>query len=233
MQTLPTEPAARTFPTLEALRRAAQRAGVVACEFPIVDWNPIPVELPEERCRSYFGGRPWSQGHEQYRNLVRVPAYAGSAAEGSAARLETTPLLALASSSRSQLSDGRFYQASSVLLLWDDRSSGVVSLDWIDGNPSEGMVGREWHIHASKGVPVARGVEEFLGQSCVRPADPGCRRALYLTPAELGREAFGSEGQPFAGTPWQREWVFESFDALRAATGRFASELERLLGGVH
>jgi hypothetical protein len=230
---------------------------LVRCDFPLAHWLPVPVEIPPNGTRSWYGTLGRSPAAERSvraaAGVIHVPCYGesrlldASPTPRSGHRVTAieverlaaaTPVFALATKSHRIEQDHTRYLCASVLLAWPSRIAVVVSLDGTEGVASEGAPSHEWHVSASPGMPVERALSELLRRSKVFPVDGGSPHSLFVMPAVVGRSLLGRDGIPLAcapadGAPWGAEWRFDGFEALEAALERFRPGLQEFSAQVH
>jgi hypothetical protein len=213
------------------------------CEFPIWASAPVPVEIPAGGTKSFIVG-PFSGSVSQkaatgdFPNIIKFPVYRQQETVAlrdyddlrdpdAAQVLAKVPLAALATAV-SGVVDGRLVQTHSVLPFWNDGSSVLVTLDWFDGEPSEGMPNPEWHMRASTGLPARLGLERLQEASQLPPGAAHCRYQIHLSPWMLGACLLQDKGQEAAHPIWQREWTFDRHTDFENALG----QIRRGLVGV-
>jgi hypothetical protein len=210
------------------------------CEFPIWGSAPVPVEIPPGGAKSFIvgplSGVMCAKGKSgDFPNIVKFPVYreqgiasmkdydaAGSGNDNQI--LVKTPFMSLATVV-SGVVDNKLVETHCVLPIWNDGSTVLVQLDWIEGEPSEGTPNPEWHLTASKGLPIELG---FAGLEQASQLPSNARRSryqLHLTPWLLGAEILGDKGQRIQHPVWQREWRFDGKDEFVSVLGRLCRGL--------
>jgi hypothetical protein len=213
-------------------------AETVPGEFPMEEWCTFPLEVPSEGFKQHILGR--FPGGFQTRlvepdsesEVIHLPVYTGEeisdarafdammAGSGSAWADAKVPVITLAAKF-TQKRSGQSSQALYVLPIWKDSTSLLLELYWSEGNPEEDGLNPEWHIEASKRLPVDQGLAK-LRESCSHlPDSADSKYFLYMNPSSLGDHALG-EGRECHSKIWPREWSFDRSDKMLNALDQLA-----------
>lgn len=215
-------------------------AELAQCDFPIWSSSPIPVEIPPNGTKDFVVG-PFSGEITQkaadgnFPHIIKFPVYQGQELVGLKAfqqlpgnganqSLAKVPILAVATEVSGQV-DGKRVQAHCVLPIWNDGSAVLVTLDWFEGEPSEGTPNPEYHLRATTGFPVAMGLEQLARASRLSEKAQDCLYHIYLTPWQLGGQILKDKGAESPHRIWQRQWEFTSQE-------EFSKALSRITGGL-
>jgi len=201
-------------------------ADLIQCNFPINVYQPIPLEIPADNRKSVmlgsFGRVNKDSSFGEFKNLIKLPRYSSQYAI-SVADFDravpvpddkdnpyvTMPVCALATKICSVGQNERHDKVINVLLVWQDGTSVILSLDYFDGEDSEGTPNAEWHIKASQGQPFKNALRDYYEASLLGPGNRERTFHMYMTPAALGDAIFGEQGRQIDDPCWQREWIFE------------------------
>jgi hypothetical protein len=139
--------------------------GTKAGEYPIDDWEPYYLEIPQNNgTKKDLNGRMnknFNQGLRDtrwnLRRIVSLPEYVNSEnADLEVLKLivkywkeihipDDIPVLAIAVKCKGNYSDVREAQCVQVLLIWNDGTSRITTMEWFEG-PLEDCITPEWYI---------------------------------------------------------------------------------------
>jgi len=211
---------------------------LAACEFPMWTSSPICVEIPPNGAKDFIAGPSMAYVPSQvedhgYPHTIKFPVYqshklidhqayqnhheAKASGENQSNLIKRIPIVAIATSSAGIMNDGKLIQMHSVLPVWNDGSSVLVTLDWFEGEPAEGTPNGEWHMRASSGMPVVNGMRKLAQMSKLPAHIDGSRYSLCVSPWLLGARMLGNEGNEVPHKIWQREWRFSTLDSYENA----------------
>ncbi len=201
-------------------------ADLILCNFPINVYQPIPLEIPANNRKSVMlgsFGRVKDSSFGEFKNLIKLPRYSSQheisvddfnravpVPDDKDNPYVTMPVCALATKICSVGQNERHDKVMNVLLVWQDGTSVILSLDYFDGEDSEGTPNAEWHIKASQGQPFEKALRNYYDASLPGPGDREKTFHIYMTPAALGDAILGEQGRQIDDPGWQREWIFES-----------------------
>lgn len=218
----------------------AEFAELSRCEFPVWTSAPVPLEIPPEGAKTFivgaFSGTVTQKAATgDFPNIVKFPVYRKQAivavnaydelsAAAGAPLLTKMPLAAIATMV-SGVVDGKLMQSHAVLPFWNDGSTVLVTLDWMEGEPAEGTPNPEWYMRASGGVPARLGLERLHEASRLSSRATHCRYQIHFTPWVLGAALLDDKGQETVHPVWQREWTFDD-------AGDFSLALDQIRRGL-
>lgn len=204
-------------------------AELAPCRFPVWTSTPIDVEIPPNGTKDFLVG-PFSGSTKQktsnndFPTTIRFPIYKtqdvsnmmtfkefrGVPANGKDANnpFSKVPAMAIATAVSGKLDGEKRIETHCVLPVWDDGTVVLVTLDWFEGEPSEGTPGPEWHMSASAGLPLEVGLKNLEQSSRLPTNTKNCMYHLNFSPWLLGSKLFGDEGKENPHKIWQREWQF-------------------------
>jgi len=219
--------------------------GIGRGEYPIDAWRPFPLEVPAGGTKTDISGRmnhafgvAFNGPGWNWLRTVNLPIYhngdsldmgelATIIRHWPKAAMDDLPCISLAVKRRGWYGEDRETQSVTVLVVWGDSASRIVTLDWSEGQ-LEDCVTPEWCIHASPLMDVRHACAEMghaiLGVSWDRP-----RYSMFILPTCLGRNLHGvSVDAPYKF--WKREWIYENHSALKMDLCRLLSEIVQLFG---
>lgn len=223
----------------------ASYSEVAPCAFPVWTSMPVQVEIPPSGFRSNIVGVT-SEGVAQSNvdgglpNIIKFPVYerqSNSTVEDfenlpdSSTRgnnISREPLAAIAISASGIMDGRKRVETHSVLPVWIDGTSVVVTLNWYDGEPSEGSPNPEWHLRATQGMPPEEGMRRLMESGPFSANVSECIYRINVSPWKLGASILEALGEETHHKVWQREWQFTEFDDFQLALGHLRDALTGL-----
>lgn len=205
----------------------AQVKGIVPATFPVDSFVPIPMEaetietpmksLPNNVKHTYF--LPSSRLSEQKTmgktNAVMLPVYGlceSCREKDKDYKFEELPLgedvPIIAISERIEGCTTEYFQSQRInsLLVWNEKRSRVLDLEWFEGNPDIG-VSPEWFARSSREMSLPNAIAEFSQKIGDVHSLQNCHSYIYMTPLALAEELMGVETK-WTHKIWQKEWKY-------------------------
>ena len=202
--------------------------GTTVGEFPVNSFQPIFLEIAKDGKKMDLSGRlgfisAKSNIRITWRSLriVSLPFYETTKESLNFTCLkpllkswqnsfipEDVPCIALAVNTTGSYCDIREGQRVAVLLIWNDNTARILTLDWFEG-PLEDCISPEWYISSSEWLPLERAFEK-LENICTCPSSlQNPIYSLFINPPCLGCEFKGDKNE-IIGKCWQFEWIYRN-----------------------
>lgn len=224
--------------------------GTVPGHFPVDAYQIVPLEVPRGRKRADLSGRfnnltpaLWDEIIEKdplWARIVHLPLYRfDSSTDYENLRLkfsdilrnwtdslipESIPCTAIATRVRGGYCTEREAEFVFVLLVWPNRVSRILQLDWYEG-PLEDCISPEWYITSSLVLPLQEALRQTL-EFVRMPSDwTNLRMSIAPKPAFLGASLqYGNQRRGVSGG-WLCEWDYMN-------RTEFLQDIESLLEDV-
>lgn len=221
-------------------------AELAPCEFPVWARSPVNVEVPPNGVKHHVAGvssESFVRKHADglLPNTIKFPVYARQTSStleafnrlpelsprsnSSSVALSREPLIAVGITARGSMLDGKQVETHAVLPIWHDGTAVMVTLNWYDGEPSEGTPNPEWYLRGTEGMPLAAGLRTLQEYSLLPASLSDCRYSLHMSPCKIGETVLDGPGQPTTHKIWQRAWQFTDVVDFQVALGRVCDQL--------
>jgi hypothetical protein len=211
-------------------------------EYPIDGWNNIFIEIPLDAKKSDLSGRSnYKRKKEQslkrgsQNRIIKLPVYSQDAVKD-VRKLkhiikhwseilfgEDIPCIALATKCRGFYSDQREAQIVTVLMVWNDSTARMTTLEWYEG-PLDDCISPEWHMRSTSYMSLVKAIEKFKDTYSNINWDGMCY-ALYIVPQCLGH-CIQSRSTRTSYPSWVNEWQYKNQTF-------FKKDLSSVLSDVH
>lgn len=215
---------------------------LAACAFPVWTSTPIHVEIPLDGQRSSISA---GMGLDEdvlkdidggFPNIIKFPVYhqqANSTIEefeslsdispkqtGTGSIISREPLVTVGISALGLMAGTKHVETHSVLPIWADGMSVIVTMNWCENEHAEGSPNPEWHLHSSKGMPLEEGMRRLMNTNLLSENVTNCVYRINISPWKLGANILGNAGKETQHQIWQREWKFTNNNEFQIALGR-------------
>lgn len=213
-------------------------------QYPINGWRPHFLEVPSGGQKTWCSGRGirafgfgLKETEWDLRRVLRLPIYTNCEAGdiesfkvlvrhwAEISLPDDMPCLCLAVKCHGNTYETVEAQSISVLMIWNDSVSQIVTLDWCEG-PLEDCVTPEWHVQSSSLMNVDAAIEKIQGTF----KDLRWERAsfsIYTLPCFLGR-ALRGEVEETAFSQWVREWRYPEYLHFKRDLSALLQEIEKV-----
>ena len=200
-------------------------------EYPIDAWKTYFLEVPKCGYKKDLTGRSnyavgigmkntrWNR-----KRIIALPIYTHSKDPGieklkvlikhwnEICIPDDIPCLAIAVKCHGSYSESREAQSVTVLIIWYDSVSRVISLDWAEG-PLEDCITPEWYVETT---PLLN-LREALGKTRSLYENISWEKtyfSIYTIPSCLGHELQGKKVRA-SYAQWQHEWRYSNYTELK------------------
>lgn len=216
--------------------------GVNFGRFPIDAWKTYFLETPKYGVKKDIVGRTIQAFGIKMKNtawnrdrIVMIPVYTNNRYSNiknlksiikhwdAAFISDDIPCFALAVKSIGYYSDDREAQSVTVLLIWNDATSRVITLDWAEG-PVEDCITPEWYVEATSLLNLDNAFRKIQKTYEKNPSWDGISFSIYLIPPCLGCNLAGKKCDTSYDL-WKCEWKYNDHGELREELDLIFSEI--------